>query len=86
MVVVDTNVLVRYLVKDDKIQTAIATKFLTNNDCFVCKTILLETVWVLSSKATYSFSRELVIKRIKHLLKLPRIFAEDFEQVKIALV
>ncbi len=86
MVVVDTNVLVRYLVKDDEVQTAIATKFLANNDCLVLKTILLETVWVLSSKTAYRFSREVVIKRIKHLFKLPRVFAEDFEQVRTALI
>jgi len=86
MVVVDTNVLVRYLVKDDEVQTEIATKFLANNDCLVLKTILLETVWVLSSKTAYRFSREVVIKRIKHLFKLPRVFAEDFEQVRTALI
>lgn len=46
MIEVDTNVLVRYLTKDDAQQTREATDFLAANQCMVLQTVLLETVWV----------------------------------------
>jgi hypothetical protein len=37
MIAVDTNILVRYAVKDDKRQTALATSFIADNECYVLK-------------------------------------------------
>jgi predicted nucleic-acid-binding protein len=48
MIAVDTNILVRYAVKDDRDQARLAT---AGNRCFVLKTVLIELVWVLSSQA-----------------------------------
>ena len=48
MIAVDTNVLVRYAVKDDREQATLATAFLADNRCFVLKTVLIELAWVLS--------------------------------------
>jgi predicted nucleic-acid-binding protein len=44
----DTNVLVRYLVRDDPVQTAKADEVLAER-ALVTPTVLLETVWVLAS-------------------------------------
>ncbi len=85
MVVIDTNLLVRYLVKDDRAQTIVATEFLATHSCVLLKTVLLEVVWVLSSKMGYHFSREVVAERIKHLLELPNITVEESEPVWMAL-
>jgi len=37
MIAVDTNILVRYAVKDDPKQTVVATDFLAEHACFVLK-------------------------------------------------
>ena len=44
MIAVDTNILVRYAIKDDKQQAKLATNFLNENDCFFSKTAFLEVI------------------------------------------
>lgn len=85
MIAVDTNLLVRYAVKDDRKQAALATAFLARNRCFVLKTVLLELAWVLSSPAGYNLPRETVHERLLHILGLPDIETEDAAHVAQAL-
>jgi predicted nucleic-acid-binding protein len=85
MISLDTNVLVRYAVKDDLEQATLATAFLADNRCFVLKSVLLELVWVLSSSAGYNLSRETVHERLLHILGLPNIETEDATNVAQAL-
>jgi len=76
---------VRYLIKDDEIQAELAIELLKNNRCFVLKTVILETVWVLSSKQGYALARDVIVSRIQHLLKLPNVVIEDLENMILAL-
>ncbi len=85
MIALDTNVAVRYLLRDDLAQARIAHDFLRRNDCLITRTVLLETVWVLGSKLAGNLSREQVLERICHLLALPRMFAETPEVVELSL-
>ena len=85
MIAVDTNILVRYAVKDDRDQAALATDYLARNRCFVLKTVLLELAWVLSSPAGYNLPRENVHERLLHILGLPDIETEDAPHVAQAL-
>jgi predicted nucleic-acid-binding protein len=85
MIAVDTNVLVRYAVKDDRDQAALATAFLAGNRCYVLKTVLLELAWVLSSTAGYDLPRETIHERLLHILGLPDIETEDAANVAQAL-
>ena len=59
MIAVDTNVLVRYLVRDDVEQAEAARALLAGltpqRPGFVCREVLLETVWVL--ERAYRFPR-----------------------------
>jgi predicted nucleic-acid-binding protein len=85
LIAVDTNILVRYAVKDDKRQTALATRFIADNQCHVLKTVLLELVWVLSSSSGYNLSQNVVTERLRHILGLPTIDTEDAVQVAQAI-
>ena len=85
MIAVDTNILVRYAVKDDRRQTVAATNFMGSHRCFVLKTVLLELVWVLSSSSGYGLSREHTAERIRHILGLPMIAVQDPEHVARAI-
>lgn len=46
---VDTNVLVRYLTRDDERQARVARRLLEGSQIYVTKTVLLELEWVLRS-------------------------------------
>jgi len=85
MIAADTNILVRYAVKDDADQTRIATEFLSRHRCFILKTVLLEFVWVLSSSGGYALSRNIVTERVRHILGLPNIVMQDVTHVVLAL-
>lgn len=50
MIAIDTNVVLRYALKDDAEQARSATAFLRDNDCLLLPTVVLEVVWVMSSK------------------------------------
>jgi len=54
MIAVDTNVVVRFLVRDDPKQAARAAELIRDNQIWISKTVLLETEWVLRS--LYRFS------------------------------
>jgi predicted nucleic-acid-binding protein len=85
MIAVDTNILVRYAVKDDRRQTIKATEFLIHNQSRILKTVLLELVWVLSSSAGYNLSKTVVAERVRHLCGLPTIEVEDAVSVAQAV-
>ncbi len=86
MIAVDTNILVRYAVKDDPKQTAIATEFLKSTTCFVLKTVVLELAWVLSSQVGYNLLRNVVAERLRHICGLPTITVEDASAVSQAII
>jgi predicted nucleic-acid-binding protein len=75
VIAVDTNVLVRYLVEDDPVQTDRAEAVLRSGAVLVPTTVLLETAWVLGS--SYGFDRVAIVDGIAKLLGLPGVEAED---------
>lgn len=85
MIAVDTNILVRYAVKDDHKQTVAATEFLKNNTCCILPTVLLELAWVLSSQAGYNLSRSVVAERLRHICGLPTISVKDASEAAQAV-
>jgi predicted nucleic-acid-binding protein len=72
---VDTNVIVRYLTRDDAEQFAKASALIRSEDVYVCTTVLLETEWVL--RRGYRFSRERIIAALAAFAGLPRVTLED---------
>ena len=80
---VDTNVLVRYYLRDDPAQARLAEKALSAGDVFVPKTVLLELEWVLRSVAEQPAGK--VLDCLTHLIALPGVTVEDHDQVEAAL-
>jgi predicted nucleic-acid-binding protein len=83
MIAVATNVLVRFLVRDDARQAARAAALIQANEIWVCKTVLLETEWVLRS--LYGFSPESLAGALRSLAGLRTVFLEDELAVAKAL-
>jgi predicted nucleic-acid-binding protein len=72
---VDTNVIIRYLTRDDAEQFAKANALIHDEDVYVCTTVLLETEWVL--RRAYRFSRARIIAALAGFAGLPRVSLED---------
>jgi len=80
---VDTNVLARYYLRDDPVQSPRAARILAAGDVFVPKTVVLELAWVLRSVAQQPLDK--VASCLAHLMALPGVTLEDHEQLETAL-
>ena len=88
MLGLDTNVLVRYLVRDDEIQFEKARKLIkrevaAGRRVFINQLVLLETEWVLRSR--YSLPKSLIIEAIAGLLDATDVRFEDEPAVEEAV-
>ena len=83
MIAVDTNLLVRFLVRDDEKQAQRAHKVMEQEAVFITKTVLLETEWVL--RYTYEFDRVAVATALEKICGLPQAIIEDPNSVHQAL-
>jgi len=80
---VDTNVLVRLLVRDDVGQARRARAIVEGGPVWIPKTVLLETEWVL--RYTYGFERAAVNQALAKVCGLPQVVVEDAMNVAQAL-
>ncbi|MFY9824095.1 MAG: type II toxin-antitoxin system VapC family toxin [Thermoanaerobaculia bacterium] len=83
MIALDTNVVVRVVTADDPAQTETALAVMRSEALWVCKTVLLETEWVL--RYTYKLSREVIFSVFRKLLGLPALQVEQRSVVLRAL-
>ena len=88
MLGIDTNVLVRFLVRDDEAQFEKARKLIrrevaAGSGVFVNHLVMLETEWVLRSR--YSLAKNLIIQAISGLLDASDVRFEDEPAVEEAL-
>src|SRR3954447_2487150 len=83
MLAVDTNLVVRYLARDQPGQSAKARAVIDGEDVFVSTTVLLETEWVLRS--VYGFDSAQVCAALRTFAGLPRVSLEDPALVATAL-
>ena len=88
MLGIDTNVLVRFLVRDDEVQFEKARKLIkrevvAGRRVFVNQLVLMETEWVLRSR--YTVSKHQIIEAISGLLDAADVQFEDEPAVEEAL-
>jgi predicted nucleic-acid-binding protein len=88
MIGVDTNVLVRFLVKDDPAQFEKARKLIgraasSGEPVLVSMLVLLETEWVLRSR--YEFPKSQIVGALSALLETSEVTFEDEPGVEAAL-
>jgi predicted nucleic-acid-binding protein len=83
----DTNVVVRILVDDDPIQSALALsnwrRALDEHGVFLSKLVLAEAVWVL--RTSYGFDRATIASTLGVFLNTQGLTIEDESQVRAAL-
>ena len=83
MIALDTNILARFLLKDDLAQFKRARELLAQPvDFTAAPTVLLELVWVLE---TYNCTRAEIVHSLHMLLGLPNFKPKSFEAICYAV-
>ena len=80
MIGIDTNVLVRYLIEDDAIQSTKAIKLIDeyigiNDAIFINNIVVCELIWVL--ERGYKYTKDQVITVLKSILSTTEFCFED---------
>ena len=71
---IDTNIVVRFLVADDKSQARKARAVIEAGDIFIASTVLLESEWVLRSG--YELAPDRITAALRGLAGLPGVTVE----------
>ena len=82
MLAIDTNVLIRLLVRDDAKQAKLADQFIAKG-AWVSHLVLAETLWVLNS--VFKLSAEQLIEALSLLLVHESLVLQDADTVSAAL-
>lgn len=85
----DTNLLVRYLTRDDRAQFALASRLFEGSEAtgerlFINTITLCELVWTLRGRR-YAFDREAIVSALEKLLATPLLEVQARDQVWEAL-
>lgn len=83
MIALDTSVIVRVLVYDDPKQAEVAARVMQAEHLWLCKTVVLETEWVLRYR--YRLNRQAIELGFRKLLGFRRLEIEDRAAVGRAL-
>ena len=86
---VDTNVLVRYVTRDDPDQAEIARRTIEHADAhgerlFISTVVLSELVWVFRG-SLYGYDREALVEMLETLLEIPLFEIQHRAEVRAAL-
>lgn len=89
MIGLDTNVLVRFIMEDDPIQSRqvrhiIERRLTEHNPGFVSLATILETTWVLES--IYKQSRQQVAEAIHRILQVETFVIQNEQEVYTAMI
>lgn len=84
----DTNVILRFLVRDDEQQWQIADGYINdalqgNEICLINNIVLCEVVWVL--RTSYKLNREKLIETLENILKANIFVFENREAIEWAI-
>ena len=84
MKAIDTNALVRFLVRDDEKQAQAIVRILRDAEkkgdaVFLPVSVILETIWVLSS--VYQYETRDIVRALDHLLAMPLFEIEARDRV-----
>lgn len=82
MIAVDTNVLARWLLKDDPVQSPLALAVMSRPAVFVARTVMLELEWVF--RGVYRLGPTEFSKAVEQLRSMSNVVIEDRQSVEQA--
>lgn len=87
MIGLDTNVLIRYFVKDDPIQADVVANFInglsSSEPVWLGQVVIAESVWALAS--TYRMNRDAIVRILDTLLAGSNVLIEQEDTIRQAL-
>lgn len=83
MIAIDTNIVVRFLTKDDEYQYRVSWNLIKDYQVFIGDTVILETEWVL--RHAYGFSSSEISKAFKSLFGLKNVRMKDTGRIVEAI-
>ncbi|MEW6426872.1 MAG: type II toxin-antitoxin system VapC family toxin [Thermodesulfobacteriota bacterium] len=83
MIAIDTNLLVRFLTRDERLQHGKAEEIIRSDSIFIPTTVLLETEWVL--RFSYGYPPDSIIDSFRKLLGLANVTTTDPDLVAQAI-
>ena len=84
MIAVDSNIIIRFLTRDNEQQYQKAYQIFINSEkIYISTTVILETEWVL--RFSYRFSADRIIYALSSLLGLENVSIENKEQIFTSL-
>lgn len=88
MIGLDTNILVRYLVQDDLVQSAKATELIEHrlsedDPGFLSLVVVVETVWVL--ERAYGLANDVIASAVEGMLQADSLVVESEQAVFTAM-
>lgn len=89
MIAIDTNIIIRFLVKDDEAQAKKVYELFSKcekekSNIYVSVLVLLEAIWVLES--AYELTREDIIGAYKNLLLVPIFKFQNHQSIQNFIV
>ncbi|MHC5825387.1 MAG: type II toxin-antitoxin system VapC family toxin, partial [Nostoc sp.] len=79
MIVVDTNIIVRFLTQDDELQFQKSREIFQTQDIFIADTVILETEWVL--RFAYKLKPDEICTALRKLFSLPNIYLTNLSLI-----
>ena len=83
MLAIDTNIVVRFLTRDDPEQALKARALIDGHDVLLISTVLLESEWVLRNG--YGFGKHEVVEKLQAFIGLAHVKLQEPERVAKAL-
>lgn len=81
MVILDTNMILRYLLNDEQDMAEKAEQYLNTGDVFVSIEVIAEVVYVL--KGLYAMARDIIVDTVKGFLDL--VSCQEMDVLQVAL-
>ena len=87
MIGLDTNILIRYIMQDDPVESAKAVRIIERNfteqsPAFISLASVLETAWVLES--VYGLSHQQVAQAMERMLQIDTLMIQNEHEVSAA--
>lgn len=82
MIVVDTNVILRYLLQDNEELSSKAIEIIDNNEIFIPTEVIVEVSYVL--KKVYNVEKDKIFETIKLLLDMENIKFKNKKTIEVA--
>ena len=82
MIIIDTNIVLRYLLNDNELLSNEAARIIDNNDFFIPTEVIVEACYVLVK--VYKVEKKKIYNVIKQFIDMEGVYFQNKETIKLA--